>query len=33
MEFYPDDLGELLPLENLQYIANISKNMNYCELY
>jgi hypothetical protein len=33
MEFYPDDLGELLPLENLQHIANISKNMNYCELY
>ncbi|WP_413173143.1 KGK domain-containing protein [Anabaena azotica] len=30
MEFYPDNLDELLPLENLQHI---SKNMNYSELY
>ncbi len=30
MEFYPDDLDELLPLENL---GHISKNTNYSELY
>jgi hypothetical protein len=33
MEYYPDNLGELLPLENLQHIANFSKKMNYSELY
>jgi hypothetical protein len=29
MEYYPNNLGELLPLENLQHIAKISKKMNY----